>query len=833
MIENFWAISNENIIKTLNSDIKGLSEKQADYNIHKFGKNSLSKKEEESKILLFFNQFKSPIIMILIIASIISYFLDDSTDTYIIMSIVLLSGFLGFWQEKGATEAVKDLISLVEVKTTVIRDNKEKDILLENTVQGDIVKLSAGDMIPGDCKLIDSKDLFVNEATLTGETYPVEKENINLEVNTILSKRKNSLFMGTHIISGNATAIIVNTGKETEIGNISEHIKIKNSETEFERGIRHFGYLLMEITLILVVLIFAGNVFFHKPIIDSFLFSLALSVGLTPQLLPVIISVNLSHGAKTMAKEKVIVKKLPAIENLGSMNILCSDKTGTLTQGTVKVKEVIDISASENKKALLYTYINSVFQTGYINPIDSALKEYNLDINDYKKVDELPYDFNRKMLSILTDHNEKRIMITKGALKNILEICNKINVSDEVKDISEYKQKIQNIYSDKSSQGFRVLGIAYKEINESYEKLIKEENNMIFIGFLILEDPLKENIEETIQELSKIGVSLKMITGDNKFVASNLGKNLKLNVNEIITGQDLNRMSDEALARKINNIDIFAEIEPNQKERIVLAFRKNKNVTGYIGDGINDVSALHASDVGISVDSAVDVAKQNADIVMLEHDLRILIKGVIEGRKTFNNTLKYIFMATSANFGNMFSMAGASLFLPFLPLLPKQILLTNLLTDLPEITIATDNVDYETIEKPKKWDINFIKKFMVVFGLISSLFDYTTFFILIFILKAGTEEFRTGWFIESVVSASVIVLVIRTQKSIFNSKPSKYLLISTLSIVLITFILPFTPIAHLLGFTKIPINFIFTVILIVLSYIITAEFAKKIFYKKI
>jgi Mg2+-importing ATPase len=591
----------------------------------------------------------------------------------------------------------------------------------------------------------------------------------------------------------------------------------------------------MEVTLLLVVAIFAINVYLTRPVLDSFLFSLALAVGLTPQLLPAIISINLSHGAKRMAEKKVIVKRLASIENFGSMNVICSDKTGTLTEGTVQLQSVLDVDGAPSDKVFLHSYLNSFYQTGFTNPIDEAIRSYRkLDLSDYQKLDEIPYDFLRKRLSILVSQGSSHLMVTKGALKNVLEVCSSVEISGGViVDISTVQDRIQKRFEEFSNKGFRTLGVAYKNINSDSLITKNDEAGMTFSGFLVLFDPPKPNIIETITNLKNLGVSLKVITGDNHLVAVNVSRQIGLKNSKILTGPDLSNMSDAALLRTVGGVDVFAEIEPNQKERIIIALKKAGNVVGYMGDGINDASAIHAADVGISVDSAVDVAKDAADIVLLEKDLSVLVQGVREGRATFANTLKYVFMATSANFGNMFSMAGASLILKFLPLLPKQILLTNLMTDFPEMTIATDSVDKEMIDYPRRWDIKAIRKFMITFGIISSVFDYLTFGALLLVLHATEVQFRTGWFVESVVSAALIVLVIRSRRPSFRSQPGKYLLIATLSIVAVTIILPYTPIAGILGFSSLPVPVMLLLGLIILLYIITAEIVKRIFYKRV
>jgi len=832
-IQSFWSISATELLSKLQAKESGLTTNEATQRLASYGANRLKPQKSSNAFTLLISQFKSPIILILLAATGLSIFLHNLVDASIILTIVVISGLLGFWQEFSASNAVAKLLAIVQIKTAVLRNGKQLEIHIEDVVPGDIVILNAGDIVPGDCLILEEKDVFVDEAMLTGETFPVEKSVAVLPVETALAQRTNTLWMGTHIVSGNAKALVVFTAKETEFGKVSERLKLKPLETEFERGIRRFGYFLGEVTLILVVLIFAINVYLHRPVLEAFLFSLALAVGLTPQLLPAIISINLAHGAKKMAEKKVIIKRLASIENFGSMNIICSDKTGTLTEGIVQVQSALDVNGDENEKAFLYAYLNAFYQTGFTNPIDEAIVKYRkVDLKGYKKHDEIPYDFLRKRLSISVKQGDDYLLVTKGALTNILEVCTTVETKDgTVVAIKSMQKQIQKHFEEFSNQGFRTLGIAYKKLPSGSLITKDDEKDMTFVGFLTLFDPPKKNIADTIAGLKKLGISLKVITGDNHLVAASISKKMGLAENKIITGPELHKMSDAALLKQISAIDVFAEIEPNQKERIIIAMKKAGNVVGYMGDGINDASAIHAADVGISVDTAADVAKDAADIVLLEKDLSVLVEGVREGRTTFANTLKYVFMATSANFGNMFSMAGISLFIPFLPLLPKQILLTNLLTDFPEMTIATDNVDDEMVDHPRRWDIKAIRKFMITFGLVSSVFDYLTFGLLLLLLHANESQFRTGWFMESVISASMIVLVIRSRKPFFKSMPGKYLLIATLSIAAITIIFPFTPLGTVFGFSPLSLTTYLLLLLIVVLYIFAAEITKTIFYK--
>ena len=832
----FWDLPVTTVLEKLGVNSKGLSADEAQTGLSKYGPNSFSAQHQISSFGLLLNQFKSPIIIILIIASSMSIFLGDITDAVIILIIVLASGLLGFWQERGAANALEKLLAVVQTKATVLRDGKPVKIPLTQIVPGDIVVLSAGATIPGDCLLVDSDDLFLDEAALTGETFPVEKK-VGLEpAETPLTQRTNVLFMGTHVVSGKAHAVVVHTATNTEFGKVSERLRQKPPQTEFERGIQQFGYFLMEVTLLLIVIIFAINVFLARPVLDSFLFSLALAVGLTPQLLPAIISINLAHGAKQMAHHKVIVKRLSSIENFGSMNVLCADKTGTLTEGQVQLKSALDTLGHQSEKVALYAWLNASFESGYLNPIDAAIRNYHqFDLTKYTKLDEVPYDFVRKLLSVLVSQAQtpQHLMVTKGALENVLAVCNEAEMAggQRVK-LETVLPQVKAKFEELSEAGFRTLGVAYKDRGLETEINKEAETAMIFLGFVVLTDPPKEGIAATIKQLEQLGVSLKIITGDNRAVAAHLGQAVGLPVTKILTGADLHHTSPEALIRQVGEVNLFAEIEPNQKERIIVALKKAGYVVGYMGDGINDASALHAADVGISVESAVDVAREAADIVLLEKGLDVLIEGVKQGRITFANTLKYVFMATSANFGNMFSMAGASLFLSFLPLLPKQILLANLLTDLPETAIATDRVDPAWVAQPRRWDIRFIRNFMLTFGLVSSIFDYVTFGALLVILGATPEQFRAGWFVESVLSASLIVLVIRTSGPFYQSRPGKTLLIATVIVDTLTLALPYSPLAGFLGFSPIPPLFLLMLGLILIFYMLTAEIAKHFFYQR-
>jgi len=645
--------------------------------------------------------------------------------------------------------------------------------------------------------------------------------------------------MGTNVRSGSGRILVVKTGKEAAFGQLASRLALRPPETELEQGIRRLGYFLSEIMLIMVLAIFFFNVFFHKPALDSLLFSVALAVGLTPQLLPAIININLSKGSQAMAKQGVIVRRLESIENFGSMDILCTDKTGTLTEGVVRLDAARDIHGQPSRAASQYAYLNAFFQTGLRNPLDEAiLAGEGPEISRYTKIDEISYDFTRKRLSVVVQETRAGqtvapLLITKGALENVLSVCTRATEDEQIQPMDETRSTLINqLYTQWSEQGFRVLGVAIKEVTQQPSYSHKDEVGITFLGFLLFFDPPKAGVQETLEGLKQLGVRLKIITGDNRLVARHIAQAIGWDEIRLLTGAELDDLRDEALWHAAERTDIFAEIDPNQKERIILALKKNRHVVGYMGDGLNDAPSLHSADVGISVANAMDVAKEAADLVLLKQDLSVLKQGILLGRKTFANTLKYVFMATSANFGNMFSMAIASLFLPFLPMLPKQILLINFLTDLPEMTIASDHVDTSWVDHPRRWDIAFIRRFMLVFGPLSSMFDLLTFGILLWAMRADQVLFHTGWFVESVLSAAFVVFAVRTRMPFARSKPSRTMLVMTSLVVGITLILPYTLLAGLLGFAPLPLTYLLTIFGIVGLYFLSAELAKRWYYKR-
>lgn len=839
----YWHKSPADLFAEMQSSPKGLSQQTAEKILDRVGPNSLEAHKERTAFGLFLTQFKSPIVLILLAATIVSAFVGDWADAVIILVIILGSTLLSFFQEYNASNAADQLKKRISLKTKVLREGKEVSIPAEEVVPGDVVLLSAGSLVPADGLLLTAKDFFVNQAVLTGETFPVEKSPGVAAEDAELTDLTNCVFMGTNVRSGSAKVLIVETGAATRFGQIADRLNLRPPETEFERGIRRLGYLLTEVMFVLVVIIFAINVYLHKPIIDALLFSIALAVGLTPQLLPAIININLSKGSQAMAKEGVIVRRLAAIENFGSMDILCTDKTGTLTLGVVKLDGGVDPKGNPSQVVLRAAWLNSHFQTGMVNPMDDAIlqaEKFTIEEND--KVDEIPYDFDRKRLSVvvknagikLGDEIPELLLTTKGAFEKTLEACSTFLDDDQVKKLdAPARDDLEKRFTDWSTQGYRVLGVAIKPVEPKDRYEPEDEKAMSFIGFLLFFDPPKPGVQQTIDRLEKLGVSLKIITGDNHLVAKHTAEAIGLRNISILTGKKLDKLRDAALWHAAERTSIFAEVDPNQKERIILALKKTGHVVGYMGDGINDAPSLHSADVGISVENAVDVAKESADFVLLNQDLNVLEQGILQGRRTFANTLKYVFMAVSANFGNMFTMAGASLFLPFLPMLPKQILLINFLTDLPEMTIAGDKVDDVYIQRPHRWDVDFIRRFMLTFGPLSSLFDYATFLVLMFGLKASQEAFHTAWFIESVLSAGLVVFAVRTRLPFNKSQPSKAMMLMTAIVGAVAVLLPYTPLAKIMGFTPLPVSYLGIILVIVVVYFFSAELTKRWFYRQL
>jgi P-type Mg2+ transporter len=835
----YWSSPPAQLEAQLHATGAGLDAAGAAARLRRYGPNALDAKRQAGALGLFANQFKSPLVLILIVASAISLMASEWVDAGVVLAVVFGSTILGFVQEYIASNAIEKLRSQVTINSVVLRGGKAVTLPSSQVVPGDVVLLSAGSLIPADAVVLEAKDFYVSQAVLTGETFPVQKVPGVVSAQAGLAERANCVFMGTSVRSGTARALVAATGRATVFGQIADKLALRPPLTEFERGIQRFGYLLTRIMLVMVMVVLAINIFMHKPPIESLLFALALAVGLTPELLPAIISITLSHGAKRMAKLGVIVRRLNSIENLGSMDVLCTDKTGTLTAGVVQLDGAFDVTGRPSAQVLRLASINAKFQTGMANPLDEAVgagaDNAGVDLGGVRKIDEIPYDFVRKSLSVVAaDASGARTLVTKGALDNVLGMCTSVQADAGTAPLdAAARAQIDARFEQWSGQGFRVLGVASRAVETregSYTRA--DEQGLVFAGFLLFLDPPKADVRQTIVDLAKRGVKLKMITGDNAKVARHVAQAVDLPVKDTLTGRQLAAMSDEALMHAARRTTVFAEVDPNQKERIILALRKTGHVVGYMGDGINDAPALHTADVGISVDTAVDVAKDAADFVLLRKDLDIMREGIDEGRRTFANTLKYVLTTISANFGNMFSMAVASVFLPFLPLLASQILLNNFLSDIPATTIASDRVDPQWVAKPRRWDTVFIRDYMVLFGLVSSLFDFLTFGVLLWLFQAAPEEFRTGWFIESLLTELVIALVVRTRGPFWRSRPGNLLMISTAIVTVLTLVLPYLPFTSIFGFVPLPAPLMLAMIGLTLAYVGAAEIAKKFFYAR-
>lgn len=836
----YWCLPVDEVLKVLGSCRNGLSMADAAERLQHFGYNTVLERKRGRLLWLFFSRFLNPLVLILVCAASLAVVLHDWLDATIVLAIIFISNVLSFLQEHHASNVVEKLRRQVSAKTTVLRNSQRQIIPSENVVPGDIIQLSAGSLIPADGILLEAKDFFVSQAFLTGETFPVEKSPDLVPKDADLAERNNSVFMGTSVRSGTATALVVRTARDTVYGQISRKLVLGRLETEFERGIRHLGGLLIKIMVIIVVAVLAANILLHHPTIEMLLFAMALAVGLTPELLPAIFTITLARGAKDMAKHGVIVKRLNAIENLGSMDVLCTDKTGTLTEGVVQLDDTLDFQGFSSDAVLYLSYLNARLETGLDNHLDAAIirraEAAGMNVLDYHKLDEIPYDFVRKRLSIVVckEQDAQPLLITKGSLQDVLEVCDRVQNGDNAEMLAdEARSQIFRQFFDWSQQGYRILGIAQKRLQAKARYERADEQAMVFMGFLRFFDPPESGVRQTLEGLRHLGVDLKIITGDNHLVARHVAEAVGMNVNRILTGKELSKMKDEALWHLAPLATVFAEVDPNQKERIILALQKTGHVVGYLGDGINDAPALYAADVGISVDKAVDVAKEVADFVLLEHDLEVLRQGIDEGRRTFANTLKYIFITTSANFGNMISMAFASLVLPFLPLLAKQILLNNFLSDIPSLGIAGDNVDREWENTPHRWNIRMIRNFMITFGLISTVFDMLTFWALLHLVGEKPESFRTGWFVESLLTELLIILVLRTYKPFYKSRPGRFLSYAIPIVLIITVLLPYLPVNSFFGFVPIPAQSIVVLVGITVLYVAISELSKRIFYRSL
>jgi P-type Mg2+ transporter len=841
VLERYSAASIDELFRTLETSKQGLTSIEAQARLRKYGYNEVAQHKRRSIVVKFFQSLRNPLVIILLVAGLISGFTGDTVDATIIFFIVMMSSVLTLYQESKAQNAADALKRKVAITATVFRDGKKQEIVTSELVPGDIIALSPGNIVPAEARIIESKDLSVDQSALTGESFPVEK-TADPEMTPgdgTVTELPNIVFSGTSVATGFSTSVIVTTGISTEYGEIAEKLAGRDTDTDFEKGLRRFSSLIMEITILLTLFVFLVNALYQRGILESLLFAVALAVGLTPELLPMIVTVNLSVGAQSMAKKGVIVKRLESIQNLGSMDVLCTDKTGTLTEDKIVLTEYVDSDLKPSGKVLLYAVLNSKLQSGLLNSLDSAIISMSDKVNtsDYTKIDEIPYDFIRKRVSVVAeDRQHERYLITKGATEEIIKICSEYDGPSGALGLDDAAvKKITAWHDERSSLGMRILGVCYRAIDQLNRNQfgVADEKDMTFLGLLTFVDPTKEDARESLDRLRKSNIELKILTGDNELVSKYVCDQLGFSVSQTVLGREIESLNDDALRPLVERANLFARVTPIDKNRIMNALRKNDHDVGYLGDGINDAPSLKAADVGISVNNAVDVAKDTADMILLQKNLSVLNDGVLEGRKTFGNTMKYLMMGISSNFGNMFSMAGASLILPFLPMLPTQILLNNLLYDVSETTIPSDNVDEEYLERPKRLDISYIRIFMVIFGAISSLFDYLTFFLLLDVFRAGAHLFQTAWFLESFVTQTAVVFVIRTRVSPFwKSRPSRLLTASTLGMIAVALIIPFSPLGALFGFVFPPATFLAFLAGYVVAYLFLVEFAKRWFYRK-
>ncbi|PLP97885.1 magnesium-translocating P-type ATPase [Cupriavidus pauculus] len=833
----FWQLPVAALLEQVATSPNGLSSAAAASRLAQFGPNLIHGERKRALILQFLTKFRNPLVIILLTASTLSAFTGDTVSFFIIGTIVLISVSLDFIQEYRAGQAADRLRQSVAVRGQVLRDGKPLEIPLAELVPGDVALLTAGDLVPCDGRVLEAKDFFVNQALLTGEPYPVEKTPGELSRETEILSASNTVLLGTSVISGTARVLMCRTGQNTALGEIADTLLVTAPPTAFEQGTHRFGNLIMRMTILLVLFVLLVNAFLHRPWLESFLFAVALAVGLTPELLPMVVSVTLSRGALRMAASKVIVKRLASIHNLGSMDVFCTDKTGTLTEARIHLERHLDPLGRESQRVLELAYFNSFFETGLRSPLDDAILEHTeIDVSGWRKIDEVQFDFERRRVSVLLDNGTSRLLVVKGAPEDILRLSVSYGLNGEAdpRPLNEATLKgINGQFESLSKEGFRVLGIASRQVGMDHlHAVVGDETELVFAGFAAFLDPPKESAKAALAELAADGVEVKIITGDNELVTQHVFAQLGLPVVGVLTGAQIHQMDDPALAARVEQVNLFCRVAPTQKNRVILALKQRGHVVGYLGDGINDAPSLHSADVGISVDGAVDVAKAAADMILLEHDLVVLHAGVLEGRRTFGNIMKYIMMGTSSNFGNMFSMAGASLVLPFLPMLPVQVLLNNLLYDVSELPIPLDRVDDDYLSHPRHWDMNFIRNFMLIIGPVSSIFDFLTFYIMLTVFHAGERLFHTGWFIESMATQVLVIFIIRTRRNPFRSYPNPWLIACSLAVVAVAVLLPFTPAGVHLGFVAPPAIFFLILAAMLLFYLLAVEGMKQWFFRR-
>jgi len=825
--------------------VTGLSSSQAQALLQQHGPNRLQKATQQALALQFLAHFRNPLVIVLLAASALSALTGDASGALIIAVIVGLSVTLDFVQAHRADQIASKLALQVAVTASVLRDDVAREVPVAELVPGDVVVLCAGNLVPADARLLEARDFFVNQAQLTGEPFPIEKKcaadgPYGGEAQAAWDlDASDCIYLGSSVISGSAKALIGRTGSATALGQIAVDLNKAAPATAFEVGTRQFGMLIMRLTLLLVLFVLLVNVALHRPLLESFLFAVALAVGLTPELLPMVVSVTLTKGAMRMAALKVIVKRPSAIQDMGAMDVLCTDKTGTLTEARIRLERHLDAQGQPSARLLQLAYLNSYFESGLKSPLDDAILQHTeVDTRGWTKIDEVPFDFERRRVSVLletaTGSTVGRQLVVKGAPEDILALCTHYEAADGqtawLDDAA--RKRIDALFNGLGEDGFRVLGVAWRAESAAMQHaVVSDESELVFAGFAAFLDPPKASAALALQALGASNVAVKIVTGDNERVTRHVCEQLGVAIEGLLTGTEIAAMNDDALRARVEGVNLFCRVNPSQKNRVILALKARGHVVGYLGDGINDAPSLHTADVGISVEGAVDVAKQAAAMILLEHDLMVLHHGILEGRRTFGNVMKYIMMATSSNFGNMFSMAAATVFLPFLPMLPLQILLNNLMYDVSEISLPLDEVDAEDLSRPKRWHMGFIRNFMLAIGPISSLFDFLTFYLLIHLIHADEALFHTGWFVESIATQVLVIFVIRTRRNPLRSRPNRWLVLSSLGVVACAIALPFTPLAPYLGFVPLPLGYFALLAVLLATYLVMVEGAKQWFYR--
>ncbi|WBT40110.1 magnesium-translocating P-type ATPase [Hyphomicrobium sp. DMF-1] len=812
---------------------RGLTQAEASERYEKFGPNDVLAERARPLWRAVVDRFSNPLILILLFASALSAWTGDVLSFAIIVAIVLLSVVLDVVQQRRAENAVDALRRSVGLKATVVRDGTEAELPVERLVPGDVVRLSAGDIVPADCRLLEAASLYVNQSLLTGEPYPVAKDAAATATSGSPAEALNAVFAGTSVISGSATALVCETGRRTELGAVARSLTARRPRDAFERGIQDFGLLMMRLTIFLVLFVLAANTLFDRPWLESLIFALALAVGLTPELLPMVFTVTLANGARRLAERRVIVKRLASIHDLGAMDVLCTDKTGTLTQADVAVAHHVDAEGTPSARVFELAYLNSTLASGIASPLDRAVVAHeNLPDSGWSKVDECPFDFERRRVSVLLEKNGDRLLVVKGAPEDILSLSTRLEQANGATGPMDeaWARRLTGEFERLGEDGYRVLAVAVRNLGPSERDARAAERDLTFAGFLAFVDPPKPDAANAIRELKKAGVTVKILTGDNERITQHICRELDIEVTGLLTGTEIDGLSDEALRARLPSTTIFCRVLPQQKARILAALKHAGHVAGFLGDGINDASALNVADVGISVDTAADVAKEAADMVLLDRNLDVVLEGVREGRRTVENVTKYILMGSSSNLGNMVSMAGAALFLPFLPMLPTQVLLNNLLYDLSEVGVPFDRVDPETVSRPIRWDLGLIKRVMLILGPLSSLFDFFTFWALLTLFGGNEQIFQSGWFVESLATQTLVVLVIRTHRRPWKSRPHILLASLSIGVALAGVLIPFTPLGTLFGLVPLPPLFYALLVATVAVYLASVEFVKRAIY---